>query len=158
MTMSVPFASRQTAFTAYKAVLLPLPQMDEDMAINCHVEAEYLAVSENLMDFLQETNSIDILVQASIEFHETLATENKDSSRLAMLFFGNIMGSLEYFVTVPVPLLLKVEATNLGYELWLIFSAQANCVFKKNYMDATTLASSKTVKGCRVCSITVESS
>ena len=33
MTMAIPFASRQTAFTLYKAVVVPLPQMDEDMAI-----------------------------------------------------------------------------------------------------------------------------
>ena len=33
ITMAIPFASRQTAFTLYKAVVVPLPQMDEDMAI-----------------------------------------------------------------------------------------------------------------------------
>ena len=50
MTMAIPFASRQTAFTVYKAIVVPLPQMDEDMAIKWDVEAECLPVSENLME------------------------------------------------------------------------------------------------------------
>ena len=49
MTRAIPFASRQTAFTVYKALVVPLPQMDEDMAIKWDVEADCLAVSENLM-------------------------------------------------------------------------------------------------------------
>ena len=40
MTMAIPFASRQTAFTVYKAIVVPVPQMDEDMAIKWDVEAE----------------------------------------------------------------------------------------------------------------------
>ena len=50
MTMAIPFASRQTTFTLYKAIVVPLPQMDEDIAIKWDVEAEYLAVSENMME------------------------------------------------------------------------------------------------------------
>ena len=38
----------------------------------------------------------------------------------------------------------------------LLTSAQANFVFKETYVDATTLAGSKTVKGCRICLITLE--
>ena len=34
----------------YKAIVVPLPQMDEDIAIKWDVEAEYLAVSENMME------------------------------------------------------------------------------------------------------------
>ena len=40
MTMAIPSASRQTALTVYKAKVVPLPQMDEDMAIKWDVEAE----------------------------------------------------------------------------------------------------------------------
>ena len=50
MTMAMPFASRQTAFTVYQAIVLPQPQRDEDMAVKWTMEAEYLAVSENLME------------------------------------------------------------------------------------------------------------
>ena len=48
MTMAIRFASRQTVFTVYQAIVVPLPRMDEDMAHKWSVEAEYLAVSENL--------------------------------------------------------------------------------------------------------------
>ena len=29
MTMAIPFASRQTAFTVYRAIAVPLPQLDK---------------------------------------------------------------------------------------------------------------------------------
>ena len=159
MTMAIPFASRQTAFTVYKAIVVPLPQMDEDIAIKWDVEAENLAVSENMMETSLVTRDQLDKCFGSSKYricHETLATENKDSSCLATLYFGNIMDALEVCDTVPVPLPLKVKATNLGYGIWLITSAQANFDFKENYMDATTLAGSKTVKGCRICLITLE--
>ena len=94
MTMGIPFASRQTAFTVYKAIVVPLPQMDEDTAIKWDVEAEYLAVSENLMETsLVTRDQLDKCIGSSKYgiCHETLATENKDSSCLATLFFGNTM-------------------------------------------------------------------
>ena len=84
-------------------------------------------------------------------FHEILGTGNKDSSCLATFYFRNIMDVLEVFHTVPVPLPLKVKETNLGYGIWLITSAQEDFEFKENYVDATTLAGSKTVKGCGNC-------
>ena len=159
MTMATPFASRQTAFTVYKAIVLPLPQMDEDMAIKWDVEAEYLAVSENLMETsLVTRDQLDKCIGSSRYriCHETLATENKDSSCLATLYFEKSIDALKVCDTVPVPQPLKVKATNLGYGIWLITSAQANFELKENYMDSTTLAGSKTVKGCRICLITLE--
>ena len=66
------------------------------------------------------------------------------------------MDALEVCDTVPVPLPLKVKATNLGYVIWLLTSAQANFEFNENYMDATTIAGSETVEGCRICLITLE--
>ena len=159
MTRAIPFASRQTAFTVYKAIVVPLPQIDEDMAIKWDVDAEYLAVSENLMETsLVTRDQLDKCIGSSKYriCHETLATENKDSSCRATLYFGNVMDALEVCDTVPVPVSLKVKATNLGYGIWLITSAQANFEFKEIFMDATKLAGSKTVKGCRICLITLE--
>ena len=46
MTMAIPCSSRRTALTVYKAIVVTLLQMDEDMAYKWDVEAEYLAVSE----------------------------------------------------------------------------------------------------------------
>ena len=67
------------------------------------------------------------------------------------------MVALEVCDTVSVPIPLKVTATNLGYEIWLITSAESNCEFKENQKDANTLAGSKTVKAYRICLILLES-
>ena len=128
MTVAIPFASRQTSFTFYKAIVVLLPQMDEIMAIEGNVEAEYLALSEKLMKTsLVATDKLDKCIGFSKYriYHKTQATENKDSSCLATLYFGNIMAAQEKCETVPVPLPLKVKATSLGYGIWLITSAQA---------------------------------
>ena len=49
MTLSIPLASRQTAFTVYKEHAIPLPQPEPESALKWKVEAEYLAVSEDQM-------------------------------------------------------------------------------------------------------------
>ena len=90
MTMAIPFASRQTAFTVYKAIAAPLPQMDEDMAVKWDVEAEYLAVSENLMETSLVTRDQPDKCIGSSKYricHETLATENttRHASQLYIL-------------------------------------------------------------------------
>ena len=41
------------------------------------------------------------------------------------------MDALEVCDTIPVPLPLKVKATNLGYGIWLITSAQPTSNLKK---------------------------
>ena len=122
MTMATPFAARQTAFTVYKAIRVLLPQMDEDTAIKWDMEAEQLAVSKNLKTSLVTRDQLDKCIGSSKYriCHETLATENKDSSCLAISYFGEIMNALEVCDTVPVPLPLKVKATNLGYGIWLL--------------------------------------
>ena len=93
-----------------------------------------MALSENLMKTsLVRRDQLDKCFGSSKYrvCHETLATENKDSSCLAALYFGKFMDALEVCDTVPVPLQLKVKATNLGYGKWLISSAQANYEFKE---------------------------
>ena len=80
MTMAMPFASRQTAFTVYQAIVLPQPQRDEDMAVKWTMEAEYQAVSENLMETsLVTRDQVDKCIGSSKYgiCHETLATESK---------------------------------------------------------------------------------
>ena len=76
MTMAMPFASRQTAFTVYQAIELPQPERDEDMAVKWNVEAEYLAVSENLMEAsLVTRDQVDKCIGSSKYriCHETLS-------------------------------------------------------------------------------------
>ena len=49
MTLSIPLASRQKAFTVYKEHAIPLPQPEPESALKWKIEAEYLAVSEDQM-------------------------------------------------------------------------------------------------------------
>ena len=159
MTMAIQFGSRQTALTLYKAIVVPLTQMDKDMAIKGNIEPECLSVTENLKETSLVTRvQLDKCISSN-KYHfcdKTLATENKDSSCLATLYFGKNMDVLEVCDTVLVPRPLKVKPTNVVYGLWLITSTQANFEFKDNYMDATNLACSKTVKVSRFCLITIE--
>ena len=101
MTRAIPLASRETAFTVYKAMVVPLPQSDDDMTIKWNVEAEYLAVLENLMETsLVTRDQLDKYLGSSNYriCHETLATVIKDSSCLATFYIGNILDALEEFV------------------------------------------------------------
>ena len=74
-----------------------VPQMDEDMAIKWNVEAEYLAVSENLMETSLVTGDLLDKCIGPCNYgmcHEQLATENKDASCPTTLYCGNIKDAL----------------------------------------------------------------
>ena len=107
MTMSIPVASRQSAFTVYKAIVVPSSQMDENTALEWKIESEYLAVSEDL----RETS----LVTRDKMDKWSFVTWTTDASCLATLYFGNLMNALAACDTKP----LKVKATNMGYGNWL---------------------------------------
>ena len=103
------------------------------MAIKWNVEAEYLAVSVNLMEIsLVSRDQLDKCSSKYPKYHKSLATANEDSPCLATLLFGNIMDALEVCDTVALEIALKVKETNPGYGIWLITSAQVNFEFKEN--------------------------
>ena len=112
------------------------------MAIKWNVEAEYLAVSENVMETLLVTRGRLNKMYWFKQVSKMPWNFSNSKWRLGMSR-NTIMDALEVCDTVPVALPLKVKATNLEYGMWLITSAQANFEFKENYMDATTLAGSK---------------
>ena len=82
-----------------------------------------------------------------------LATENEYSSCLSTFFFGNKKDALEVCDTEPFPLPLKEKATNMGYGIWLITAIRVNFESEETFMNATTMAGAKTLKGCRICLI-----
>ena len=51
LTLAIPLGSRTTAFSVYRAHVIPMPQSDPRMAIKWVVEAPYLAISEDKEDF-----------------------------------------------------------------------------------------------------------
>ena len=113
------------------------------MAIKSNMGAEYLAVKKNSMEVSPVTKDpLDKYIGWSdYRFcQETLSTGNKDASCLATFYFGNIKDALEDCGSVPVSPPLKIKATNLGYDIWFITSAQDNFDLEENYLDATTIS------------------
>ena len=48
MTISIPLASRQTVSKVYKAIVVSMPQLEDEYAIQWTVVTEYNAISEDL--------------------------------------------------------------------------------------------------------------
>ena len=158
MTMSIPLASRQTVFTVYKAIVVPMPQLETEYAIQWTVETEYIAISEDLRETALVTRDQLGKCIGSNKYkicHETMATETSDASCLAVLYFGNVMDAIEVCDTEAVTLPLKEKATNLGYGIWLITSTSSNFKFRESYMNATTTAGSTMIDGCRICLVSL---
>ena len=47
MTLSIPLASKQTAFSVYRVHTIPMPQPEDIVALRWKTEADYLAISED---------------------------------------------------------------------------------------------------------------
>ena len=47
MRIAIPLATKDAAFTVFRAIAVPMPQPEPDLAIKWKLEAPYLAISEN---------------------------------------------------------------------------------------------------------------
>ena len=47
MRITIPLATKESAFTVCRASAVPMPQPENDMAIEWELEAPHLAISEN---------------------------------------------------------------------------------------------------------------
>ena len=77
------------------------------------------------------------------------------SSCIATLFFDSPVDALSVCDTSLHPLPSTEQATNLGFGIWLITSANDDFIFRESH---ATAASSKiqSFAGCRICIITLE--
>ena len=50
MRIAILLATKESAFTVFRAIAVPMPQPENDMAIKWKLEAPYLAISENNND------------------------------------------------------------------------------------------------------------
>ena len=50
MRIAIPLASKQTAFTVFRSIAFPMPQLEPELAIKWKLEAPYLAISEDNME------------------------------------------------------------------------------------------------------------
>ena len=159
MTLSITLASRQTVFTLFEAKLIPIPYPDDpQLALKWDIEAPYLAFSEDQMEssvlsaaqFEQCLGSSKYRICA-----ETFPTEMGHSSCIATLFFDSSVDARSVCDTSLVSLPSTEQATNLGFGIWLITSANDDFIFRESH---ATAASSKTQSfaGFRICIITLE--
>ena len=126
MTLSIPLASRQKAFTVYKAYAIPMPQPKPDLALKLKIEAEFLAVSEDQMETAAISHGKLDKCIGSKKYqicHENMATEMGHSSCLANLFFKGTLDALKVCDTEKMSSPVREQAQNLGFGVWLNTSA-----------------------------------
>ena len=83
MTTSIPLASRQTVFTVYKSIVVPMPQLAKGYAIQWTVETEYTAISEDLRETALVTRDHFGKCNGPNKYkicHESMAIETSDAS------------------------------------------------------------------------------
>ena len=90
MGIAIPLASKQTAFTVFRSVPVPMPQLEPDLAIKWKLEAPYLAISEDNMEtaYLTEYDLSRCIRSSRYQLClDMIATETGRGSCLPTLFF-----------------------------------------------------------------------
>ena len=89
MTLSIPLASKQTAFSVYRVHTIPMPQPEDIVALGWKIEADYLALSEDVTETAPITTEQLAKCIGSSRYqicHESIATETTRASCLVTLF------------------------------------------------------------------------
>ena len=157
LTLKIPLASKQTVFTLYEAKIIPMPYPDDlQSALTWNTEARYLAISGDLMES-------SVLSAAQFEHclgsarycicSETIPTEIGHSSCLAWLFFDTPLEALTVCETSSITLPTIEQATNLGFGIWLITSANAD--FSSRELRSSS-QQGPSFPGCRISIISIE--
>ena len=126
LTLAIPLASRTTAFSVYRAHVIPMPQSGPRMAIRWVVEAPYLAISESKEDTMTLSQEQYEACIGSTRYNQTMASYRNRPSCLATLRLGSTLRATETCDTEVFYLPTEVQATNLGYGIWLLLSATDN--------------------------------
>ena len=157
LTLKIPLASKQTVFTLYEAKIIPMPYPDDlQSALTWNIEAPNLAISEDLMEssVLSAAQLEHCLGSARYRIcSETIPTEIGHSSCLATLFFDTPLEALTVCETSSITLPSIEQATNLGFGIWLITSANADFSFRELRSNSQQGPS---FPGCRICIISLE--
>ena len=135
-----------------------MPQKGTGSAIRWKIEAPYLAISENSMEtaVLSKDQLGKCLGSSNYRIcHETIPTELGHSSCLATLFFRTNMDALVICPTENVVLPVIEAAENLGYGIWVIWSATDTFTMRESSMDSSNALQVRTYPGCQICLITL---
>ena len=124
MRIAISLATKESAFTVFRARAVPMPQPENDMAIKWKLEASYWAISENNDDtaFLTEYDLTMYWIYSLSNMPDLIATEAGHESCLATPTFKDIVEALQTCETEQIILPSTEKADNLGYGAWLITS------------------------------------
>ena len=159
MRIAIPLATKDSAFTVFRAIEVPMPQPEPDLAIKWKLEAPYLAISQNNKEtaFLTEYDLGRCIGLSRYQIClDMTATETGHDSCLATLYFIDSVAASQVCETEQIVLPATEKAQNLGYGVWLITSATtAYTLFEADTKSAT---SSGIVKypGFRICILTLK--
>ena len=130
-----------------------MPQPEPDLAIKWHLEAPYLATSENNKEtaFLTE-HDLGRCIRSSHQIRlEMIATETGLDSCLATLYFKDSVAALHVFFAATE------KAENLRYGVRLITSATTAYTSSDSDTESTTSSGIVENPGCCICIITLKS-
>ena len=158
LTPNIPLASQQTVFTLFEAKLFPMPFPDDPQtALTWNIEAPYLALSENKLEssVLSEEQFEHCLGSSKYRIcSEAFPTQIGHPTCIGTLYFFSPIDALAVCETTAIPLPSIEQATNLGFGIWLITSANADFTFRDSSSLATS-TSSRSFAGCHICIITL---
>ena len=98
MRITIPLATKDSAFTVFRAIAVPMPQPEPDLAIKWKLEAPYLAISENNREtgFLTEYDLGRCIGSSRYQIWlDMIATETGHDSCLATLYFKDSVAALQ---------------------------------------------------------------
>ena len=107
MRIAIPLATKDSAFTVFRAIAVPMPQPEPDLAIKWKLEAPYLAISENNKEtaFLTEYDLGRCIGSSRYQIClDLIATETGHDSCLATLYFKDSVAALQVCETEQIVL------------------------------------------------------
>ena len=159
MRIAIPLASKKTAFTVFRSIAVPMPQLEPDLAIKWNLEVPYLAISENNIETVYLTESDLSRCIGSSRYQiclDMIATETEHGSCSATLFFKGSVEALQICDTEQIALPATEKAENLGFGVWLITSATTAYTLFESETASTTSSGIIKYPGCSICIITLE--
>ena len=159
MRIAIPLATKDSAFTVFRAIAVPMPQPEPDLAIKWILEAPYLAISEINKEtaFLTEYDLGRCIGSSRHQIClDMIATETGHDSCLAMLYFKDSVAALQVCKAEQIVLPATEKAENLVFGVWLLTSATTAYTLFESDTESTTSSGVVKYPGCRICIITLK--
>ena len=159
LTLAIPLASRTTAYSTYRAIVVPMPQPEPRMLVRWVTENPYLAVSDDQDETVTLSQQQFDRCIGSSKYkicHEQFPSQSNQPSCLATLFLGSILKTAETCDTEVFYLPTNVQAENLGYGIWLLTSATDAFKIRRYSLEQGLSSLGTTTDGCKIWLLSVE--